>query len=247
MSPARWIGLLMFFGGLALEVYGVLKEITSLMWLGGAIFMGSIFWMGWVRKKEHQIHVVTATVASHELGLETVSLDEFDVGKLPFQLTGGARRPHVNLVRRGTFKDVEVTVFDFSWQEETGKDRYGQMQYTTVSATCAVAPLDFEVPRVIFCDPAFTPAHCKIRKGPTPDVLRAYWEFRGSADYADHMTDDEGLMERLQEMKAHWYFEVAGRKIVCLKSGKGLAKDQQQIVERLEGLVGVRERLAPPA
>jgi hypothetical protein len=179
---------------------------------------------------------------ANSLGLERATVDRFGLLGYPLHvLARGADRSVEDLLF-GTWRTLEVKLFDLRYTENDAQEK---------RLSCAVAPLDVDVPatlfepRTFFTSPEGFGELGELEIGPA--AFREAFEVRGSDRAFAEALVDERMRTWLLEV-AGWGFELSGRWLLCYAPRTG-ARDALGVLQTLAGFVdhipsAVHERYA---
>ena len=221
----RWGAILGALVGAAL-VAVVLKALPPFVFILLVVVAGSYGY-----RRYRLVTVVSPQqLEATSLGLERATVDRFGLLGYPLRaLARGADRSVEELLF-GTWRTLEVKLFDLRYTEDDAQEK---------RLSCAVAPLDVEVPatliepRTLFTPPEAFGDLGELAVGPA--AFREAFEVRGGDRTFAEALLNERMRTWLLEI-AGWGFELSGRWLLCYVPRAG-TRDPLGVLQTLAGFV----------
>jgi hypothetical protein len=199
----------------------------------------------------HRYRLVTVVspqqLEATSLGLERATVDRFGLLGYPLHVFARGTDRSIEDLLFGTWRTLEVKLFDLRYTENGAQEKW---------LSCAVAPLDVDVPAILL-EPRtlFTPPEAFGDLGELaigPAAFREAFEVRGS----DRAFAEALLSERMRTWLleiAGWGFELSGRWLLCYtprtgaRDPLGVLQTFASFVDRIPGAVQEHYAVHEPA
>lgn len=189
-----------------MELFGFFAVIAAV--IGGLVY-------SYVQKQKRR---EAWALAAFQLGFEFSHDDPFGLDRLPFDLFSKGDGRGAENVAWGTYREMEVRVFDY-WYYEERRDSEGKTSRTYYRFSCALAELTSALPGISI-RPEGLWSRLKDQVG-FRDIDFESEEFNRAFDvnatdkrFASYLVDPR-MMHWLLATRDGWCYEIAGRHALC--------------------------------